>query len=150
MAIEIDTVFVPVDGTSESKTAVDHALAIADRYDAEVHVLHLVEEGVVRSLESGIVTPDSVANDHRAFMSAVRDRARSEGYDVSLSQSAAYGYTTTSLSQHPVSVVLDAAEELDADFVVIPRESQLDEPNALLGRVAEYVLSFASQPVLSV
>jgi nucleotide-binding universal stress UspA family protein len=150
MSFDIETVFVPVDGTDASEQAVAHALAVADRYGADVHVLHVIDEGVARGIDSGTIAADSVADEHRAFMGAVREMVREEGYDVSLSQSAAAGYSPSSLSRHPVSVVLDAAEELGADFLVVPRESAMDEPGAMLGRVAGYVLSYASQPVLSV
>ncbi|WP_136687659.1 universal stress protein [Halorhabdus amylolytica] len=150
MDVEIDTVFVPVDGTEKSERAIEHALAIADRYGADVHVLHVIEEHVARGLEAGDIAADSVAEEHRAFMGAIREHVRDAGYDVSLSQSAALGYSASSLSRHPVSVVLDAADEVTADFIVVPRESAIDDPGAMLGRVAEYVLSYASQPVLSV
>jgi len=150
MDVEINTVFVPVDGTGQSERAIEHALAIADRYDADVHVLHVIEEHVARGLEAGDIAADSVAEEHRAFMGAIRERVRAAGYDVSLSQSAALGYSASSLSRHPVSVVLDAADEVAADFIVVPRESAIDDPAAILARVAEYVLSYASQPVLSV
>jgi nucleotide-binding universal stress UspA family protein len=150
MDVDIDTVVVPVDGTEQSERAVEHALVIADRYGAAIHVLHVVEEAVVRGIDAGDIAPDSVAEEHRAFMGAIREQVRSGGYDVSLSQSTARGYSSHSLSRHPVSVVLDVAEEVAADFVVVPRESAMDDPGAMLGRVAEYVLSYASQPVLSV
>lgn len=150
MAVAIDTVLVPVDGTDEAEIAADHALAIADRYDADLHVLHVLEEGVVRGVETGAISADSVANEHRAFMAAIRERARTEGYRGGLTQSTALGYSARSLRRHPVSVVLDAADEIGADFLVVPRESAIDDAGAMLGRVAEYVLSYASQPVLSV
>jgi len=150
MDVDIETVFVPVDGTDQSETAIGHALSVADRYGADLHVLHVIESHVAEGLEAGDIAADSVAAEHRAFMDAVRDRVRSEGYDVSLSQSAARGYSANSLSRHPVSVVLDTAEAVGADFIVVPRESTMDERAGMLGRVAEYVLSYASQPVLSV
>ncbi|MFB6200893.1 MAG: universal stress protein [Halorhabdus sp.] len=150
MDVDIDTVLVPVDGTDQSETAIEYALPIADRYEAAVHVLHVVDEEVARGLENGNIAADSVAEEHRAFMGAVRDRVRAGGYDVSLSQSTARGYSARSLSRHPVSVVLDVADAVTADFIVVPRESAMDDPGAMLGRVAEYVLSYASQPVLSV
>ena len=46
MAVEIETVLVPVDGTSEAERAVEYAVAVAQRYDAGVHVLHVVGESV--------------------------------------------------------------------------------------------------------
>ncbi|ACV11149.1 UspA domain protein [Halorhabdus utahensis DSM 12940] len=150
MAVEIDTILVPVDGTDRSDRAVKHALPIADRYDAEVHILYVIEETVAAGLEQGDIEADSVANEHRAFMDAVREQVRADGHNIDLSQSTVFGYSASSLTRHPVSVVLDAAEDIGADFIVIPRQSVMDEPGAMLGKVAEYVLTYASQPVLSV
>ncbi|WEL16835.1 MULTISPECIES: universal stress protein [unclassified Halorhabdus] len=150
MAVEIDTVLVPVDGTDRSEQAIEHALPIAARYGAELHVLHVIDEAVAAGLEHGNIEADSVANEHRAFMRAVREQVHADGHDIALSQSTAFGYSASSLRRHPVSVILDAAEDIEADFIVIPRQCAIDEPGAMLGKVAEYVLSYASQPVLSV
>jgi hypothetical protein len=54
------------------------------------------------------------------------------------------------LTHHPGSVVLDTAEQKYADFLVVPRSEVADDPDAVLGKAAEYVLMYASQPVLSV
>jgi hypothetical protein len=51
---------------------------------------------------------------------------------------------------HPGSVILDAADQIGADFLVIPRESAREESADVLEKAAEYVLLYASQPVLSV
>jgi hypothetical protein len=53
-------------------------------------------------------------------------------------------------TRHPGSVILDTAEELDADFVVVPREPVSGDPGEVLEKAAEYVLLYASQPTLSV
>ena len=47
-------------------------------------------------------------------------------------------------------MVLDAAEDVAVDFIVIPREPVSGDPDEPLGRAAEYVLQYATQPVLSV
>jgi nucleotide-binding universal stress UspA family protein len=150
MAVEIDTVLVPVDGTDQSEAAVEYAFPIAKKYDARVHILHVMDEKVARGIENGTIKPDAVADEHRAFMKVVHDQARDIDGHVPVSQSTVLGFSSSQLSQHPVSVVLDAAEEIEADLIVIPRESSVADPNAMLGKVAQYVLSYASQPVLSV
>ena len=45
--------------------------------------------------------------------------------------------------------ILDVAEDLPADFIVVPRERGI-EPEEALGKSAQYVVEYASQPVLSV
>lgn len=150
MAVAIDTILVPVDGTDEAELAVEYAVAIAQRYDAGLHVLHVIDESVARGVRRGDIEADSVANEHRAFMRAVHERIRDAEGEVPVTQSTVRGFSASQLRQHPVSVVLDAAEEIEADLIVVPRESVSGAPGAMLGKVAQYVLSYASQPVLSV
>jgi len=141
-------VLVPVDGSEESLTAVEYAVAIAAEYDAAVHALYVVSEDMARAIDAGAVDDASLAADSEAFMEAVTELVDDAG--VPLSTSMAYGFSTRQLSRHPGSVVLDTAEELGADFVVVPREPVSGDPDEVLAKAAEYVLLYASQPVLSV
>ena len=147
MGVELDLVLAPVDTSTESERAVDYATAVADRYDANLHLLHVLDERVARGIETGDVTAESVADEHRAFTGRVRKQL---GDDVALSSSSAAGFSAHRLTQTPGSVILDAADELDADFLVIPRESDTEGLEATVGKAALYVLEYASQPVLSV
>jgi nucleotide-binding universal stress UspA family protein len=145
MTLEIDLVLAPVDASDRSETALARAVAVADRFDASVHVLHVVDEAVKEGLETGDVDPGSVAADQLSVTDAVAEQAA----DVELTQSTAVGFSQSHLRQHPGSVILDVAEEMDADFVVVPREPGV-EPDETLGKSAQYVVEYASQPVLSV
>ncbi len=146
MGVDIDLVLAPVDTSEASERAVDYAIAIAERYDADLHLLHVLDQRVARGIETGDVAAESVADEHRAFTDRVRDRLD----DIALSHTSAAGFSAHRLSQTPGSVVLDAADELDADFLVVPRETDADGLEATLGKAALYVLEYASQPVLSV
>ena len=146
--LSVDLVLAPVDASDESADAVAYAAAIASKYDATVHVVHVLGEEVVREIENGVVDDAQVAADGEAIMEAA-ERIAAE-HDVPLSTSVAYGFSTKMKLRHPGSVVLDTAEELDADFVVVPREPLSGDPGEVLEKAAEYVLLYASQPVLSV
>jgi nucleotide-binding universal stress UspA family protein len=141
-------VLVPVDGSEESLSAVEYAAAIAAEYDARVHALYVVGEDVARAIDTGAVDDETLAADTEAFLEAVTDVVADAG--VSLSTSMAHGFSAARLSRHPGSVVLDTAEEVDADFLVVPREPISGDPDDVLAKAAEYVLLYASQPVLSV
>ena len=146
--VEIDRVLAPLDGSEESLTAAEYALAIADRYGADLHALHVLDESVARDIRAGDADAAAVAENTEEFMATVRDLAGD--YDVGLSHSEAYGFLPDRLSHHPGSVILDAADEVAADFLVVPREPVSGDPEEVLGKAAEYVLMYASQPVLSV
>lgn len=126
--MDVETVLVPVDGSPQSARAVEVAVAVADRYDGGVHALYLLDRDGESPTEEMMVATQMIAG------------------DVPVRHSSAYGFTTAALARHPGSVVLDASEDVDADFVVVPRE----QPSDLLGKAAGYVLQYAKQPVLSV
>ena len=148
MSLTAERVLVPVDGSDESLEAVEYAVAVARRYDAAVHAVYVLGEEVVRGIEGDAVDEAEVAEDTEAFTDTVRDLGEAEGVDVSTS--IAYGFSTKRKTTHPGSVILDTAEDVDADFLVIPREPLTGEPGEVLEKAAEYVLLYASQPVLSV
>jgi nucleotide-binding universal stress UspA family protein len=138
-------VLAPVDGSEEAERGVEYAIAIAQRYDADLHLLYILDQRVARGIETGDVSAEAVADEHRAFTARVRERLD----DIALSHSSAAGFSDRRLTQTPGSVILDAADEIDADFLVVPREARMEAPNATLGKAALYVLEYASQPVLS-
>ncbi|APW97362.1 universal stress protein UspA [Halobiforma lacisalsi AJ5] len=144
----VDTVLAPVDGSDESATAVEYAVAVADRYDADVHALFVLGRGVVRGLDAGTVDEDDVAEKTQGFFNDIGSIA--DDYGVALSTSVDDGFSQTRKTRHPGNVVLDTADELDADFIVLPREPVTEPSAEVLEKAAEYVLSYASQPVLSV
>ena len=145
--LDVETVLVTVDGSDEADEAVEYAVAVADRYDASVHAMFVLRESATRALESGSLDGETAAAEAQAVLEAAVDAADRAGVD--LTHSTAVGFSTTRKLVHPGSVILDAAEQIDADFLVVPRESGL-EADDVLEKAAEYVLSYASQPVLSV
>jgi nucleotide-binding universal stress UspA family protein len=143
--LTVETVLVPVDGGEEALAAAEYGVAVAKRYDAAVHALYVLGEEMIRAVESGAADDDVVAGEIDAVLSTVTDLG--ERADVPVSTASAYGFSTKRKRVHPGSVVLDAADEVGADFLVVPRER---EHGDVLEKVASYVLQYTSQPVLSV
>ncbi|MDR5673212.1 universal stress protein [Halalkaliarchaeum sp. AArc-GB] len=148
MTLEVDLVLVPVDGSDESSEAVEYALTIAETYGAAIHAMYVLGEEAVRAIETGAVDADEVADETEFYTEGIRRQGEERGVDVSTS--IAYGFSTRIKTRHPGSVVLDTAESIDADFIVVPREPTSGDPGEVLEKAAEYVLLYASQPVLSV
>jgi len=146
--LEVDLVVVPIDGSEESRQAVEYAVAVADSYGATVHALYVLGEPTVRALNEGAVDDGDVAADTEAFSDVVTELAADAG--VELTTSIAAGFSTDIKTLHPGGVVLDTAEAIEADFIVVPREPASDAKSDVLETAAEYVLLYASQPVLSV
>ena len=145
--VAIDTVLVPIDGSDETRPAVEYAIAVAGRYDAGLHAIYVLGEEASQAIEEGTVDDEEMAEEVQSVFAAIGAMAESEG--VPFTHSITVGFSTTRKLVHPGSAVLDAADQIDADFLVIPRESGLEEDD-VLEKAAEYVLLYASQPVLSV
>jgi nucleotide-binding universal stress UspA family protein len=142
MAFDVDVVLVPLDGSPQSDRALEYAVALADRYEASLHALYVRAGGPDREP----FDEAAVAERHERLMEAVTAMAGA----VPVTHSSAVGFSQSSLRQHPGSVVLDAAEDVDADFIVVPRETSVGDSEAVLDRSGQYVVEYASQPVLAV
>lgn len=145
--LELETVLSPVDGSDASTAAVERAVELADRYDAGVHVLFVLGRELVLGMDADAVDESEVAENVQTYLGDVRAHADARG--VPMTASTVHGFSASRKTHHPGSVVLDTAEDVDADFVVIPRPAT-DGQATVLETVAEYVLGYASQPVLSV
>jgi hypothetical protein len=126
--------------------AAEYAIAIADRYDACVHALYLLGENAADAIGTDGIEATAIADRGEQVMTNVR--AMAEG--VPVDHSSACGFSVSRLRQHPGSVILDVAEMLDVEFIVVPREPVTGEADAVIEKAAEYVIAYASQPVLSV
>ncbi|WP_137683686.1 universal stress protein [Haloarcula mannanilytica] len=143
--MDIDLVLVPVDGSDQSERAAEYAIAVAERYDADLHLLFVIDERLHRDIDSGEVSADAIADEHQAFTESIREQFVAV-HDGTFETSSATAFSETRLMQTPGSVVLDVAEDIDTDFIVVPRE----EGEEAVGRAAIYVIEYASQPVLTV
>lgn len=146
--MEVDCVLAPVDASERAQDSAEYAVAVATTYDATLHLLHVVDETTVDRIADGDVAGRSVAKEQRAVTEAVTQHLAAAGHAERLEQSTAAGFSPRSLRQSPGSVILDVAEDVDADFLVVPRDD--DDPETAIGKAAVYVVEYASQPVLSV
>lgn len=149
MALDIDLVLSAADNTQDAAEAAEYAAAIADRYDADLHLLHVIDQRIVRALETGDVESAEVADRQQWITGHARQHLPEDG-SVTLTQSGVIGFSEDRLDQTPGSVILTVAENLGADFLVVPRVTPHGSPDEILGKAALHVLEYAEQPVLSV
>ena len=78
-AVEFDQMLVPLDASEEALSAVEYAISVAERYDADVHVLYVLSENVARGIDAGDLDgsypdPPTVA-DYERYLEAYRATA---------------------------------------------------------------------------
>lgn len=143
-------VLIPTDGSETAERAVDEALEVAERFDATVSALYVVDtdsvgislgaEQVDRIRQGRFGEMDDLearANDATAY---VADRARERGLDVE--EHARAG--------RPASVIADFAEDADVDLVVMGSHGRSGLSRVVLGSVTEHVLRATHKSVLVV
>ncbi len=138
----VQRILAPVDFSDAAETAVRHAGEIAETYDADLHLLHVVEEVAYPSAYG--VDPPLIPHDEVVARVETRlgQMARGEAGDENVQVSAAVGYAPWT--------ILDVVEANDVDLIVIATHGRSGLDRFLLGSVAERVLRGSPVPVFLV
>jgi len=135
----IGSLVIGTDGSASVGRAVEVALDMAQRFDAEVHALYVVDEGDVTS------SPESVRAELRE---GLRERGAEAVGEVA---EAASGPITTAVREgRPAPAIVEYAREVDADAVAVGTRGRHGENRFLIGSVAESVVRSCPMPVLTV
>ena len=137
-----DTILVPTDGSDPANRAVEHALELADKYDADVHAMYCVETHRYGepALSSTEIILDNLEDRGAAMLEKIVDRADNAGIDCSWN--VCHG--------RPWEEVREKSAELDVDLIVIGYQGQSHTRTDRIGSVAERIVRTADRPVLTV
>lgn len=138
-----DTILIPTDGSDAATTAARYGLTLADRFDATVHVLSVVDPDRFATGTVGDVD-DLVRRQSAHF----ERRARAAVDRVAASSSRPV--ETHVVEGRPATVLADAIDDYDADLVAMGTHGRSGVDRYLLGSLAERTLRTAHVPVLAV
>ena len=139
MAPTFDHIVIATDGSESVRRAVRVALDFAERFDATVHALYVVDEGEVES------APERVREEMRAALDDSGEEALRE-----VVAAADRPVTTAVREGRPATVIREYAVEHDADVVAMGTRGRHGENRFLIGSVAERVVRTCPVPVLTV
>ena len=134
-----DAVLIATDGSRSVERAVSVALDLADRFDADVHALYVVDTDEVDA------SPESVRESYRDGLTDQGERALEE-----IAERIDGGASTAIREGRPASEIADHAREVGADVVALGTRGRHGENRLLLGSVAEAVVRTCPVPVLTV
>lgn len=134
-----ERIAIATDGSDSVSRAVDVALDVAERFDAEVHALSIVDAGEVES------SPEAVREDLREALSTQAAEALE-----SVSERAGERVTTAVREGRPAAEITAYARENDIDVVATGTRGRHGENRFLIGSVAERVVRTCPVPVLTV
>jgi len=135
----IETVAIATDGSESVSRCVNVALDLAERFEADVHALSVVDETEVDS------SPDRLRDELRAALESDAERA----VDTVLATTDRE-ITPAVIEGRPADAIADYAREHDVDVVATGTRGRHGEHRFLIGSVAERVVRTCPVPVLSV
>ncbi|ELZ35572.1 universal stress protein [Halorubrum tebenquichense] len=134
-------ILVPTDGSPASDAAIEHAIDLADRYDARLHALYVVDGAAYSSLEAGAeVVVDALESEGEAATGRVADAAADAGVDCVATVASGTAYQS----------IHDYVDEHGIDVVVMGTHGRKGLDRYLLGSVTERVVRTSDVPVLTV
>jgi nucleotide-binding universal stress UspA family protein len=140
----IKRILVPMDFEPDFRTALDHAVALARRSDADIVILHAFDVPVVLSPGAPLMPMVDVTADletsGQQWLDGVVDEAR-----------RAYPRVTGRLCRGlPSHEILAVAADENADLIVMETHGRTGMAHAFLGSVAEKVVRTSPIPVMTV
>jgi len=138
-----DRILVPTDGSSGGERAVEHAVELAATHGAEVHALYVISTvgygGLPRETSwEGI--RDALATEGETALDRIRE----------LTGPADVPVEGTIVEGAPAQRIVEHADEIDCDLIVMGTHGRSGVDRLLLGSVAEHVVRSATVPVLTV
>lgn len=137
-----DTILVATDGSGSPNRAVTHALDHAEQYGAVLHAITVVDTAVAD--EPALSSAELVTNEledwaHRE-LEAVVERGAPLGLEV----------TTVCCHGRPHTEIVEYADEIAADLVVLGYHGQSHASPEHIGSVTDRVVQNLGRPVLVV
>lgn len=138
-------ILIPTDGSDVVTPAIRTALDIADKYDATLHALFIVDPpSSVASAGDGFTGVDNLLaeleDEGHSATTTIADQATDAGIE-----------TTTAVQRgNPHDDILTYAADHDIDLIVMGTHGRTGVKRALLGSVTEDVVRHAEIPVLTV
>jgi universal stress protein A len=144
--IEIKRILAPTDFSPHSQRAVRYACALAEKFGAELHLVHVLSEIIPAGpdpLLMPVMPPQFYEeNEGRAKETLQQILDPAWGRPASVATAVRWG--------SPVEAVVDYAREEEIELVVIATHGRTGLSHVLLGSVAERIVREAPCPVLTI
>ena len=138
-----ETVVIATDGSESARRAVRMALDLADRFDAAVRALYVVDAGNLRA------SPE----EYRTVLEEALEAAGGEALSVveeEAADAAGREVVTAVREGDPADEIVAYAKEVGADVIATGTRGRHGDHAFLLGSVAEAVVRRSPVPVLTV
>jgi nucleotide-binding universal stress UspA family protein len=144
--MKIETILVPVDFSDDSRQAIESAKVLAKQFAARVVILHAyhLDIAVSTPMGGGYPIPQNFYDDLRTHAIAEVDKIVAGLTDDGVKA------TGTVNPESAAIAIIDEAERLPADLIVMGTRGLTGIKHAFLGSIAERIVRTAPCPVLTV
>ncbi|TQQ79739.1 universal stress protein [Halonotius terrestris] len=138
-----DRLLLPTDMSLGVDQATDHAIDAAQRYDAALHVLYVVDSDAYSSYPG-----DEYVHEFEGLESAL-EQAGQDAIDGIVARADDAGVETKAVIRHgvPHEEILAYVDDADIELTIMGSKQRSGEYRSLLGSVAERVVTMADGPV---
>ncbi|EMA45139.1 universal stress protein [Halobiforma nitratireducens] len=138
-----DRILLPTDAEKGAELATEHAIAVADHADAELHLLYVVDSDVY-----GSYTGDEYVHEFEGLEAALEQEGE-DALEAAAESAQEAGLDPETVVRHgsPHEEIIDYAEEADVDLLVMGSKERSGDYRRLLGSVTDRVARLASRPV---
>lgn len=144
--IKISRILVPTDFSELGQLAVQYATAIAEQFQAELHLLHAIDDFFILAPEANLMLPD-----RNQYLRDLKAAAETELSKLPTTGGVpAARVMRHTVVGHPLEQIVRFAKEQEIDLIVIGSHGRRGISHFLLGSVAERAVRFAVCPVLTV
>ena len=133
-------ILVPVDGSATAHAALSEAIELAERIDAAVHLLHVVDTGLVTGDVDGGMVLEALEEAGEQALDIASDRVE---------QSAVTTVESSIVSGPPSHAICAYADEHGIDAIVMGTHGRTGIERVLLGSVSEGVIRRSEVPVFT-
>ncbi len=139
-AVSYDRIVVPTDGSDHAERAAETALDLAEKYDAEIYAVYVVDPTTYDLEDAPRSIIGLLEEGGRNATEAIAELARDRGLDVQ----------TNVRRGLPAEVLLGYASTVDADLVAMGTRGRAVGSGRLLGSTTARVVRRSTVPVLTV
>ncbi|MFP8952729.1 universal stress protein [Natrialbaceae archaeon A-arb3/5] len=138
-----DRILLPTDDEDGTERATEHAIAVAERTGAELHLLFVVDSDVYASYSG-----DEYVHEFEGLEAAL-EQVGEDALESAADAARAAGIEPTITVRHgrPHEEILAYAADEDVDLLVMGSKERSGEYRQLLGSVTDRVARLASRPV---
>lgn len=137
-------ILLPTDGSQGVEEAINCAVSIARKYDARIHVLHVVESPSLKEYGAFFALPEMMKELRQAgteIVSKTVQFAHDSGFD-NISSDLADGY--------PGEEIIRYMKEHQIDLIVMGTHGRRGINRVVLGSIAEEIVRRSEVPVLTI